>query len=84
MIESFSLITDEFVATEPMSLRALPAHDLEARLMAKNKRVVAVPDMEEAYHYAVNKAKNEGWDVLVFGGSLYLVGKIRELICNER
>ncbi|MDX9888455.1 MAG: folylpolyglutamate synthase/dihydrofolate synthase family protein [Anaerovoracaceae bacterium] len=84
MIESFSQITDEFIATEPLSPRALSARDIEARLVEINKSVVAIPDMEEAYNYAVKKAKNESWDVLIFGGSLYLVGKIREMICNER
>lgn len=83
MIESFSQITDQFVVTEPLSPRALSAKDLEARLLEINKSVVAIPDMEEAYNYATEKAKNEDWDVLIFGGSLYLVGKIREMICNE-
>lgn len=84
MIKSFSQITDEFIVTEPLSPRALPAKDLEAMLLNIDKSVVAIPDMEEAYNYAVNKAENEGWDVLIFGGSLYLVGKIREMISNER
>ena len=84
MIESFSQISDEFIVTEPLSPRALSAKDLESRLLEQNKSVVAIPDMEEAYNYAVKKAKNESWDVLIFGGSLYLVGKIREMICNER
>lgn len=84
MIESFSQISDEFIVTEPLSPRALSAKDLGSRLLEINKSVVAIPDMEEAYNYAVKKAKNESWDVLIFGGSLYLVGKIREMICDER
>jgi dihydrofolate synthase/folylpolyglutamate synthase len=84
MIECFSEITDEFVVTEPLSPRALSAKDLEEQLLKKNKCVTAIPDMEKAYDFAVKKANDEGWEVLVFGGSLYLVGKIREMICHER
>jgi hypothetical protein len=28
--------------------------------------------------------EKEGWDVLIFGGSLYLVGKVREMMGNGR
>lgn len=82
MIECFSKVADEFVVTEPLSPRSLPAIDLAEKLIHKNKKVTTISNMEEAYNFAVNKAKNEEWDVLVFGGSLYLVGKIREMICN--
>lgn len=83
MIECFSEVADEFVATEPLSPRALSAGALAEELVKKNKKVTAIPSMEEAYYFAVNKAKKEEWDVLIFGGSLYLVGKIREMIFND-
>jgi dihydrofolate synthase/folylpolyglutamate synthase len=80
MVECFAQVTDEFVVTEPLSPRALPARELAEQLIKRNKNARAIPNMEEAYEFAVKKAKDEDWDVLVFGGSLYLVGKIREMI----
>lgn len=82
MIDCFSQVTDEFVATEPLSPRALQAQVLGEELASKEKKVTVIPDMEEAYKFALKKAENEEWDVLIFGGSLYLVGKIREIMCN--
>lgn len=81
LIEKFGMITDEFVATEPDNPRKLSAEELSSRVQKSGKRCIAIPIIKEACSYAVNKLPS--YDVIVFAGSLYLIGKVREILKNE-
>lgn len=84
MIAPFCQVGSAFIATEPLSPRALSAADLGEKFKAKGKPVEVVANMEEATRRALQRLEREDWDVLIFGGSLYLVGKVREMMGNGR
>ncbi|MFA7661620.1 MAG: hypothetical protein WCX59_02270, partial [Anaerovoracaceae bacterium] len=84
MIDPFCQVGSAFIATEPLSPRALSAADLGEKFKAKGKPVEVVANMEEATRRALQRLEREDWDVLIFGGSLYLVGKVREMMGNGR
>jgi dihydrofolate synthase/folylpolyglutamate synthase len=84
MIGPFCEVGCEFIVTEPISPRALPAEELGEKLKKKGKPVEVYTDMKEATRRGMQRLEEENWDVLVFGGSLYLVGKVREMMGNGR
>ncbi len=69
-------ITKDFIVTEPDNPRKLPADELAQILSRKGARCRIAANAEEAFRIAVN---TENMDVIIFAGSLYLIGKIREL-----
>jgi len=83
MLDAFSDIADDFIATQPASPRALRSDELSTRLNNRGKRVYEVPDLNKACDLATEKSKIDHYDVVLFGGSLYLVGKIREILRND-
>ena len=80
LIERFGQITDEFVATEPDSPRKLAAPALCEQIAGIGKNCISIPDPEEACQYA---RKQKEYDVILFAGSLYLIGKIRGILNHE-
>ena len=64
---------NEVIATEPVSPRALKAEDLKKLLEDENIAVTAISDEETAF----DRALASGADVLLFLGSIYLIGDIR-------
>lgn len=83
MLDAFLGIADDFIATQPASARALRSEELYARLKKRGKRVCEVPDLKKACDLAIEISKKDHYDVVLFGGSLYLVGKIREILRND-
>ena len=63
----------EMIATEPVSQRALQAEELKKLLEDENITVTAISDEETAF----DRALASGADVLLFLGSIYLIGDIR-------
>jgi len=80
LIERFGQITDDFIATEPESPRKLAASALCEQIAGIGKKCISIPDPEEACQYA---RKQEDYDVILFAGSLYLIGKIRGILNHE-
>ena len=64
---------NEVIATEPVSPRALKAEELKKLLEDENIAVTAISDEETAF----DRALASGADVLLFLGSIYLIGDIR-------
>ena len=63
----------EVIATEPVSPRALRAEELKKLLEDENIAVTAISDEETAF----DRALASGADVLLFLGSIYLIGDIK-------
>lgn len=64
---------NEVIATEPVSPRALKAEELKKLLEDENIAVTAISDEEAAF----DRALASDADVLLFLGSIYLIGDIR-------
>jgi dihydrofolate synthase/folylpolyglutamate synthase len=81
LLDQFEMITDEFIATEPDNPRKLPATELCRQITKRGKKCTAIENPEDACQYAYKLASS--FDVIVYAGSLYLVGKIRGLLNHE-
>ena len=80
IIDSFMKITDDFVITEPDNPRKMDAVQLAELFMDRGAKCQVKSNPEEACSIALSK-KDE-YDVIVFAGSLYLIGKIRSILRN--
>ena len=78
ILKHFYEITGDFIATEPENIRKLPAEDLKNEICSAGKKCIAVADVVSACKAAI-KLKDK-YDVILFTGSLYLLGKIRGII----
>lgn len=81
-VDTLCRIGDGFVATEPDSPRKLPAEALAEKFRAAGKACKAIASANEAVDYAMKEAG--GYDVILFTGSLYLIGAIRGLFHDRR
>lgn len=77
----FAQITKDFVLTEPDNPRKMTAADAAAHIEALGGRALIIEaDIETAVKAALEKAETEGIDVLLFAGSLYLIGAVRGIL----
>ena len=76
----FSEITGDFLLTEPDNPRKMPAEKLAEHMKKKGGRCSAQPDPEKACRQALDRAGREGFDVVLFAGSLYLIGTVRGIL----
>lgn len=74
ILRHFYGIADDFIATEPENERKLTAGELENAIISAGKSCEAVPDPIKAYQRALELSGK--YDVILFAGSLYLLGKI--------
>lgn len=81
MLEKFREITREFVATEPDNPRSLAAADLCNEIHKAGMNGIVIKKPEEACEYVENLTE---YDVIVFAGSLYLIGEVREILNHEK
>lgn len=82
IVKFLTKITDHIIVTEPDNLRKLAAEKLAGHVADFGVAAEAVPDVEAAVHRAKELA--DGYDVILFAGSLYLIGDVRRLWRNER
>ena len=82
IIDSFVKIANDFVITEPDNPRKMEADDLAKLFSARGVNCQTESNPEDACRVALEK-KNE-YDVIVFAGSLYLIGKIRSILRNVK
>ena len=78
ILAGFVKITKDFITTEPDNPRKLKAESLARRLEDLGGECIVVPDIERACRIA--EERKEGYDVVVYAGSLYLIGKVRSLL----
>lgn len=78
ILDEFTQIGTDFIATEPENDRKLSSYELAKAIHERGKLVYEMPKPEDALALAMSIAK--GYDVVLFTGSLYLIGKIRTLL----
>lgn len=78
ILDSFTQMADDFVATEPDNPRKWSAAELTKALQERGKKCVTFDNPVEACKYALNH-KSE-YDAVMFAGSLYLIGQIRGIL----
>ncbi len=81
LLDKFEAIADDFIATEPDNPRKLSAIDLCGQIQNRGKSCAAIEDPERASRYAGKLSSS--YDVTLYAGSLYLIGKIRGLLNHE-
>lgn len=82
IVKFLTKITDHIIVTEPDNPRKLAAEKLAGHVADFGVAAEAVPDVEAAVYRAKELA--DDYDVILFAGSLYLIGDVRRLWRNER
>ena len=77
MIELLAPMADVIVATEVNMPRKLEAEALKEKASKYNKNIYIEKDIRQAIRKTMELAKKD--DVIVFGGSLYLIGEVRTI-----
>ncbi|MBU5427337.1 bifunctional folylpolyglutamate synthase/dihydrofolate synthase [Tissierella pigra] len=78
MVELLAPLADKIIATEVNMPRKLDAEDLAKEISKYNQNVFVEKDIKKAIEKTLELAKED--DMIVFGGSLYLIGEVRTLI----
>ena len=78
ILESFCEITSEFVATEPDNPRKMSKEMLEEKLRDFGAHCLTAGSPEETCMFAAEH--KDDYDVILFAGSLYLIGQIRTIL----
>lgn len=82
MLAHFTKITGDMIVTEPDNPRRLPADELERLLRQRGITPVKAVDAAESTRLA--RKLWARYDVVLFAGSLYLIGEIRRILRNEQ
>ena len=82
IVKFLTKITDQIIVTEPDNPRKLAASELAKHMADVGVTAEVIADAEAAMHRAKELA--DGYDVILFAGSLYLIGDVRRLWRNER
>lgn len=82
IVKFLTKITDQIIVTEPDNPRKLAASELAKHMADAGVTAEVVSDAEAAVARAKELA--DGYDVILFAGSLYLIGDVRRLWRNER
>ena len=81
MVERLAPLADEIVITEVDMPRKMEAESLEKIIKKYNDNTFVEKDIKKAIDKTYELAKKE--DLIVFGGSLYLIGDVRKIIKNN-
>lgn len=82
MAETLAPISDEIIVTEVNSPRSLDAEMLKKEIEKHNKNVHIEKDLGKLIEDALGLASNK--DLIVFCGSLYLIGQIKSLLQQNK
>lgn len=66
------------IATVPDSDRALSADELKAKILKFEKEVISIPNISDAVDYSIKESNKD--DVIIFAGSLYMIGEVRSIL----
>lgn len=80
ILASLVEITKDIVVTEPDNPRRLPAVELAERLRRMGSDPAVASDPSDSLRMALERSSD--YDVILFAGSLYLIGDIRRMIVN--
>ena len=79
LISAFGHLDADIVTAEPDNPRKLKAEELCRQIKETGKHCTTGGDWKSAYNYV--EGVQDNYDVILFTGSLYLIGRIRERIC---
>lgn len=79
ILKNFMRITHDFIATEPENPRKLPADVLAEKIISMGGRCTSAAGIEEAFKTA-EEAVKKGYDIVIYAGSLYMIGKVRTIL----
>ena len=79
ILKNFMRITHDFIATEPENPRKLSADVLAEKLISMGGRCRSAAGIEEAFKTA-EEAVKKGYDIVIYAGSLYMIGKVRTIL----
>lgn len=82
ILDCFLGITKDFIATEPVNPRKLSADALAEKIRARGGTVRVAEKPEDAVDLAFEDS--DGLDVILFAGSLYLIGEVRRLLRERK
>jgi len=77
MVDELIKICNDFLTVTPDSPRALDAVELKKIILDKGRHAEALNDIDSAIEYALN---DKDCDVVVFCGSLYMIGEVRKRV----
>lgn len=66
------------IATVPDSDRALSVDELKAKILKFEKEVISIPNISDAVDYSIKESNKD--DVIIFAGSLYMIGEVRSIL----
>lgn len=78
MIEKLIPLADIVVTTEVKMPRKLEAEELASKISKYNGNIYVEKEIKDAIHKAISLAGKD--DLILFGGSLYLIGEVRTLV----
>ena len=81
ILKAFIDITHDIIATEPDSPRKLKTDELAAQISRMGIEPIISDDVEDSVRLAISIWKN--YDVVLFAGSLYLIGHVRRMLKDE-
>lgn len=81
ILNYFTDITDKMIITEPDNPRRLTVDDLEKTLNEMGIEPIKAKDAEESVRLAADM--QDEYDLILFAGSLYLIGDVRRIVRNE-
>ena len=82
VMDTFTDLTKDFVVTEPDNPRKLDAEELAALLLERGAKAAVRRESAAAVEYALQQKEN--YDLILFTGSLYLIGSIRGMLNESR
>lgn len=80
MIERLGEVCNDFIAVKANSPRALSAEELKRAIEVKGKKGAAAESIQEGVRKALEVTQKH--EVLVFCGSLYMIGEVRGILKN--
>lgn len=78
MVKGLTEISDTFITVKPDSPRALTAEELKNVIEGSGKTAIAAESVEDAVKIGLESTKHD--DVLLFCGSLYMIGHARGIL----
>lgn len=81
MVELIAPLADEIIVTEVNMPRKLAAEELEKIVNRHNKNTRVEKNLDQAINQAFDLAQEE--DLIIFAGSLYLIGDVRKIVLKN-
>ena len=81
MIEILTPLADKIIITEADIFRKMAAEELAEKVEKYNENITIEKNIEKAIDKAFEIAEKD--DLILFSGSLYLIGDIRKIVLNR-